>query len=81
VPKFIFLVVVAGAMAIPSASQSKAWTPPKTSWGDPDIQGMWPGTDLLGVPPPTRSEAGNARAPDGPGIRAKRGALQEGGGE
>jgi hypothetical protein len=62
VPKFVFLVAVAGAMAIPSAGQSrpsaspkagttvKAWTPTKTSWGDPDIQGMWPGTDLLGVP-------------------------------
>jgi hypothetical protein len=22
---------------------SKTWTPPKTPWGDPDIQGMWPG--------------------------------------
>lgn len=63
-PKFVFLVAVTGAMAIPSAGQSRqsaspkagttaavrAWTPPTTSWGDPDIQGMWPGTDLLGVP-------------------------------
>jgi len=58
------LVALACAMVMPSRSQSqasasrksgttpalKAWTPPKTSWGDPDIQGMWPGTDLLGVP-------------------------------
>lgn len=22
----------------------KAWTPPKTSWGDPDLQGQWPAT-------------------------------------
>jgi hypothetical protein len=47
-------VAIAGAMTIPAAGQSrpavKARTPPKTSWGDPDIQGMWPGTDLLGVP-------------------------------
>jgi hypothetical protein len=63
-PKFIILVAVAGAMAMHSAGQSRpsalpkagatvavqAWTPPKTSWGDPDIQGMWPGTDLLGTP-------------------------------
>ena len=23
---------------------AKAWTPPKTPWGDPDIQGQWPAT-------------------------------------
>jgi len=28
----------------------KTWTPPKTPWGDPDLQGVWPGTDLVGVP-------------------------------
>jgi hypothetical protein len=25
------------------AAASKTYTPPKTAWGDPDIQGMWPG--------------------------------------
>src|SRR5579872_5635387 len=63
-PKFIFLAFVAVAMAIPSPGQSapavsaksgvaaavKNWTPPKTPWGDPDLQGMWPNTELLGVP-------------------------------
>jgi len=51
----LFLIALACTMVMPSRSQSqssatKTWTPPKTSWGDPDIQGMWPGTDLLGVP-------------------------------
>ena len=63
-PKFLFLVTVAGVVSIPSAGESrpavspkagataviKDWTPPKTSWGDPDLQGTWPGTDLLGTP-------------------------------
>jgi hypothetical protein len=36
----------------PSAAKSSAkqWTTPKTPWGDPDLQGVWPGTDLVGTP-------------------------------
>src|SRR5688500_8691915 len=26
------------------------YSPPRTSWGDPDLQGIWPGTDMVGVP-------------------------------
>ena len=29
---------------------AKTWTPPKTPWGDPDLQGVWPGTDMIGTP-------------------------------
>lgn len=32
------------------AAPVRNWTPPKTPWGDPDLQGMWPSTDLIGVP-------------------------------
>src|SRR3954447_1268499 len=28
----------------------KSYTAPRTPWGDPDLQGKWPGTDLVGVP-------------------------------
>ena len=35
------------------------WTPPKTPWGDPDLQGMWPGN--MGVPM-QRPEALGTRA-------------------
>ena len=36
----------------PSSTQStaKAWTHPKTPWGDPDLQGVWPSTELIGTP-------------------------------
>jgi hypothetical protein len=27
-----------------------AYNPPRTPWGDPDLQGIWPSTDLVGVP-------------------------------
>src|SRR5262245_33175052 len=33
-----------------ASSPKSAWTPPRTPWGDPDIEGMWPGTDFVGVP-------------------------------
>jgi len=26
------------------------YAPPKTAWGDPDLQGLWPSTDMVGVP-------------------------------
>ena len=38
-------------MAVPGPGQvAKPWTTPKTPWGDPDLQGVWPGTELVGTP-------------------------------
>ena len=34
------------AKAVPA--KAKAYVPPKTPWGDPDLQGVWPGN--MGVP-------------------------------
>jgi hypothetical protein len=31
-------------------STPKAWTQPKTPWGDPDIQGTWTSDDCIGTP-------------------------------
>ena len=46
-----------GLAAEPAAAQlseppaaSKNWTPPKTSWGEPDLQGMWPLNHLIATP-------------------------------
>jgi len=43
-------LVVVGlvVMTLPVAAQN--WTPPKTPWGDPDLQGFWPSVDMLSVP-------------------------------
>jgi hypothetical protein len=46
-----FLALVAVAVA-PLAAQAakKAYKAPRTPWGDPDLQGVWPSTDMVGVP-------------------------------
>ena len=33
-----------------SAKAAKVWTVPRTPWGDPDIQGLWPSNDMQGTP-------------------------------
>src|SRR6476469_8466246 len=38
-----------GALSLGAQSPAK-YSPPRTPWGDPDLQGKWPGTDLVGVP-------------------------------
>jgi hypothetical protein len=45
----VLLALPAFAQAQPKKS-AKPWTPPKTAWGDPDLQGVWPGTDMVGTP-------------------------------
>ncbi len=32
------------------APTAKPYSVPRTPWGDPDLQGKWPSTDLVGVP-------------------------------
>ena len=34
--------------ALPVTAQK--WTPPRTPWGEPDLQGFWPSAELLSVP-------------------------------
>ena len=33
-----------------TASSSKTWTALRTPWGDPDLQGLWPASDMQGTP-------------------------------
>ncbi|HVQ15052.1 MAG TPA: hypothetical protein VMS40_15730 [Vicinamibacterales bacterium] len=34
----------------PASAAQAPYSPPKTPWGDPDLQGIWPGTDSVSVP-------------------------------
>jgi hypothetical protein len=41
----------ASAQTAPASSAKRTtWTNPKTPWGDPDLQGMWPSGAMTGVP-------------------------------
>jgi hypothetical protein len=55
--RFLFAIAVAAALWFApvrglaqqaAAPSTKKYTPPKTPWGDPDLQGIWPGN--MGVP-------------------------------
>jgi hypothetical protein len=41
--------VPAQTLAANSASNAK-WVTPRTAWGDPDLQGIWPSSEMIGVP-------------------------------
>ena len=44
------LMLAAVALAGAQTPSTKTFTPPRTPWGDPDLQGVWPGTEMVGVP-------------------------------
>jgi hypothetical protein len=45
----VCVVAIIITVAVPVLAQTpKNWVPPKTPWGDPDLQGIWPGN--MGVP-------------------------------
>jgi len=44
------MTTMAAGQARPSPASGKTWTAPRTPWGDPDLQGIWPSTDMVGVP-------------------------------
>src|SRR5262245_14713245 len=54
--RFIIFVVAAIVALAPlviegqTKAAPKAFIPPKTPWGDPDLQGLWPGQDMVGTP-------------------------------
>jgi hypothetical protein len=47
----VALVVSTTAIALGGlAAAQETYTPPRTPWGDPDLQGKWPATAMVGVP-------------------------------
>jgi hypothetical protein len=44
-----------------AAKKATAWTLPRTPWGDPDLQGIWPSTNVAGTPFERPKEFGERR--------------------
>ena len=49
---------VVSLAAVVGAAQSR-WSPPRTAWGDPDLQGVWTSDDMRGVPLQRQDEYGD----------------------
>ena len=60
-PRYVVWIAAMAASslaALPALSQTptpkpkaaQTYTPPKTPWGDPDLQGLWPSDEMIGVP-------------------------------
>jgi hypothetical protein len=50
--------VAAGVALAQEPQYDPDYEPPRTPWGDPDLQGTWPGTDYVGVPMTRSPELG-----------------------
>jgi len=44
------LLIVAAVSAQSPPSSSRIYSIPRTAWGDPDLQGLWPSIDMQGTP-------------------------------
>src|SRR5512139_4204064 len=49
---------VAVLMSSSAWAQAAKWSVPRTPWGDPDIQGLWPANDMQGTPYERAEELG-----------------------
>jgi len=48
---FAVMTVPLPAQTSTAAGASSAkWVAPRTAWGDPDLQGIWPSSEMIGVP-------------------------------
>jgi len=57
----IAIVCLWSAGAAAQQQVKGSWTPPKTAWGDPDLSGTWPSTDMVGVPFERPAELGDCQ--------------------
>src|ERR1051325_5190081 len=49
------------AQTAQATAAARKWTPPKTPWGEPDLQGMWPLNHLISTPLQRQEKFGDRR--------------------
>src|SRR2546425_12712180 len=54
-----FRILIATLAVVTSAAAQARWTPPKTPWGDPDLQGIYTSDDLMDTPIERPAEFGD----------------------
>jgi hypothetical protein len=55
--------LLAGLLAVPIALHAAAWSPPRTPWGDPDLQGVWNYATMTPLERPRELAAKSALTP------------------
>ena len=50
IKRTVSLAGIIVGLALTAAAQKPGFTPPKTPWGEPDLQGMWPLNHLISTP-------------------------------
>jgi hypothetical protein len=77
----VLLTALATLVALPAAllgQASASYKTPRTPWGDPDLQGIWPSTEMVGVPLERPVEFGTrATLTDAEFTRRKQQAAQQ----
>ena len=59
--RFLTMLVLCAAASAQTKPSTKSGTPPKTAWGDPDLQGVWTSDDFYGVPFERPAQYGNRK--------------------
>src|SRR5215204_1970631 len=62
------VAVIVCAMTAVAAAQR--WTPPKTAWGDPDLEGVWTSDNNFSIPLERPPEVADKEFLDGPDLEA-----------
>ncbi len=57
-------VFAAHAQQSADSANDTPYKVPRTSWGDPDLSGIWPGTAMVGVPMQRDEKLGHAQRAD-----------------